>query len=321
MTKELWSDSQYGQENCLCSRISRLTVRPFQACIQWVLGLFLQMKWQRFWSWWLMYPWYWGYWVGETTSTPPYLSWHAPTPLHLYFYLNNEIYCVLHSLCRFLFRISESQAISVWGYAFRVNSNWHVQNTQCWDWRQIVPHQPDSCNWCARCDYSYEKCWSRWGCVLETHYFSICSGSCIIVNDWYVRTISYADIAQNHEVDGSKTGEVSEYSVRTDFPINILFKWGEWFQTIYFDQIKGYSHTYEKCTRNTNWPKKWHFKGVGISSSTVGRSFGSIYLISKNMGGDAEVPGDDLKKSRAEHLHNSKSSCCYCCCCRLWTPL
>lgn len=48
--------------------------------------------------------------------------------------------------------------------------------------------------------------------------------------------ISYAVIVQIHEVGGCKTGDISEYSVRTDFPISAVLKWGGWFQTIYFDQ-------------------------------------------------------------------------------------
>lgn len=51
-------------------------------------------------------------------------------------------------------------------------------------------------------------------------------------------TISYEIIAQSHEVGGSKTDDISEYSVRTYFPINAVSKWGWWFQTIYFDQEK-----------------------------------------------------------------------------------
>jgi hypothetical protein len=121
--------------------------------------------------------------VLHSTSLPHMLLWHAPAQLCLYFYLNNAAYWILHSLRWFLFRISKSQAVSVWGYAFGVN-NWYVQNIQCWDWKQIVPYQPDSCNWGPRCDYSHEKCWSRWGCVLETHYFNICSGNCVLVSDF-----------------------------------------------------------------------------------------------------------------------------------------
>ena len=184
MTKELWSSSQWGQENCLCSKISRPAVRPYQSCIQQVLGLFLHVKWQRFCGWWLTYAWYWGSWVWDCTSTPPYAFMACTSTTSSLLLLNNEVYFTLHSVCWFVFRISKSQAVSVWRYAFRVNPIWHEQNIQCWDRRQIVPYQQDSCNWCAGCDYTNEKCWSRWGCIHETHYFNICSGSCILVNDF-----------------------------------------------------------------------------------------------------------------------------------------
>ena len=64
----------------------------------------------------------------------------------------------------------------------------------------------------------------------------------------YVRAISYAVIVQSRDVGGSKTGDISEYSVRTGFLINAVFKWEGWFQTISFDQKK--KPSYEKSKRN-----------------------------------------------------------------------
>jgi hypothetical protein len=81
---------------------------------------------------------------------------------------------------------------------------------------------------------------------------------------------------------------------QTEFPINATFKRGRCYQTICFDQEKVF-------VLMGNLQKVWRdqqmtVEGGGTSSWTVGRSSGSLSLVSSSTSGDARVPESDLKK-------------------------
>ena len=82
--------------------------------------------------------------------------------------------------------------------------------------------------------------------------------------------------------------------VQTEFPINATLKWRGCYQTICFDQEKVF-------VLMGNLQKLWRdqqmtVEGGGSSSWTVGRSSGSLSLVSNTASGDARVPESDLKK-------------------------